>query len=251
VTAGLVAWGFVLPVIYATFGADFRALVEGGYFGQLLDVFSAFGGGNVLTLTGSVSLGFIHPIPIALAAILAVGVPIASLAGERQRGTLEVLLARPISRRRVYATVLAATTILLVLALAGDLAGTVVGAAAFDVLDELDPGLLLVAWAGLVLLLVVIGAIALAASASSDWPAPALGAVLGFALVSYAIEFVGTLWPDAAGLRPWSLFHYFQPAKILAGDVDPADPLVLVVVGVAATAFGLWRFPRRDLAAPG
>ncbi len=250
VAAGLATWGFLLPVIYATFGADFRQLVEGGYFGDLFDAFAAFGGGSVFTLDGSVALGFLHPIPLALVAILAIGHPVAALAGERQRGTLEVLLARPISRRRVYGTALAATLVFVVVALAANLAGVVAGAVLLDVADELEPALLLLVWANASLLFATLGAIALAASASFDRVTPALGSVLAFALVSYAVELLGALWPDMAGWRPWSLFHYFQPAAILAGDASPWDPAVLAGVLATAVAYALWVYPRRDLAAP-
>ncbi len=250
VAAGLAVWGFLLPVIYATFGADFKRLVEDGLFSQVFEAFSAFAGGSVFTLTGSVALGFIHPIAIALVAILAVGYPATAIAGERQRGTLEVLLARPVSRRALYGTALAATVLFVALALTANVAGIVVGAVLFGVAGELEPGRLLVAWLDAVLLYSALGAIALAASASFDRLAPALGIVLAFAIVSYAVEFLGALWPDISGLRPWSIFHYFQPATILAGTIDPADPVVLAAVAVMAVAAGLWIFPRRDLAAP-
>jgi ABC-2 type transport system permease protein len=250
VAAGLAAWGFVLPVIYATFGADFRELVEGGYFGDLFEAFTAFGGGSVFTLNGSVALGFLHPIPIALVAVLAIGHPVAALAGERQRGTLEVLLARPISRRRVYGTALASTWVFVVAALAANLAGVVAGAVLFDVADELDPERLLLVWVNAVLLFGALGALALAASASFDRIVPALGIVLAVAIASYAVELLGALWPDMAAWRPWSFFHYFQPAEILAGDASPADALVLAAITLGAVAYGLWVFPRRDLAAP-
>lgn len=250
VAAGLATWGFLLPVIYATFGADFRQLVEGGYFADLFDAFAAFGGGSVFTLNGSVALGFLHPIPIALVAVLAVGHPVAALAGERQRGTLEVLLARPISRRSVYGTALAATTVFVVAALAANLAGVVAGAVLFDVADELEPARLLLVWGNAVLLFATLGALALAASASFDRFVPALGLVLAFAIASYAVELLGALWPDMAGWRPWSFFHYFQPAEILAGDASPGDAVVLAGIAAASVAYGLWVFPRRDLAAP-
>lgn len=250
VAAGLAAWGFVLPVIYATFGADFRQLVEGGYFGQLFDAFTAFGGGSVFTLDGSVALGFLHPIPAALVAVLAIGHPVAALAGERQRGTLEVLLARPVSRRRVYGTALAATWVLVVAALAANMAGVVAGAVLFGVADELQPARLLLVWVNAVLLFATLGALALGASASFDRVAPALGITLAFAIASYAVELLGALWPDMAGWRPWSFFHYFQPAEILAGDASTTDPVVLGGITAAAVAYALWVFPRRDLAAP-
>jgi beta-exotoxin I transport system permease protein len=250
VAAGLAVWGFLLPVIYATFGAEFRQLVEGGYFANLFDAFAAFGGGSVFTLNGSVALGFLHPIPVALVAVLAIGHPVAALAGERQRGTLEVLLARPVSRRQVCGTALAATFVFVVLALAADLLGVVAGAALFGVADELDGGRLLLVWGNAGLLFAALGALALAASASFDRLVPALGTVLAFAMVSYAVELLGALWPDMAAWRPWSFFHYFQPAEILAGDANPADALVLAGITAAAVAYALWVFPRRDLAAP-
>ena len=69
-------------------------------------------------------------------------------------------------------------------------------------------------------------------------------------MVSYAVEFLGAVWPDLAWLRPWSLFHYFQPAEILAGEASPMDAVVLAGISVAAIVYGSWVFPRRDLAAP-
>ena len=64
------------------------------------------------------------------------------------------------------------------------------------------------------------------------------------------MEILGTLWPDAAWLRPASLFFYFQPMEVLAGRANPGDPLVLGAVAVGAAAWAWWVFPRRDLAAP-
>jgi ABC-2 type transport system permease protein len=250
VAAGLATWGFLLPVVYATFGVEIRRVVEGGYFAGLLDALTAIGGGSVFTLDGSVALSFIHPIPIALVAVLAIGHPVAALAGERQRGTLEVLLARPISRRLVYGTALAATLVFVVAALAANLAGVVAGAVMFGVAGELQPARLLLAWGNAVLLFATLGALALAASASFDRVAPAMGVVLAFAIASYAVELLGALWPEMAGWRAWSFFHYFQPAEIMAGDASPADAVVLAGITVAAVAFGLWIFARRDLAAP-
>jgi ABC-type transport system involved in cytochrome c biogenesis permease subunit len=95
-----------------------------------------------------------------------------------------------------------------------------------------------------------VGAIALLASAASDRLAPALGAVLAITIASYAVEVLGSLWPDMAGWRPWSFFHYFQPAAILAGEGDPADAIVLAAIAVVAVAGALAVFERRDLAAP-
>jgi ABC-type transport system involved in multi-copper enzyme maturation permease subunit len=250
VAAGLATWGFLLPAVYATFGAEIRRVVQGGYFANLLDALTAIGGGSVFTLGGSVALSFIHPIPIALVAVLAIGHPIAAIAGERQRGTLEVLLARPISRRRVYGTALAATWLFVLAALAANLAGVVAGAVLFAVADELQAPRLLLAWGAAVVFFATLGALALAVSASFDRVAPALGIVMAFVIASYAVELLGALWPQMAGWRPWSVFHYFQPAEIMAGDARPTDVVVLAAIASAAITYALWVFPRRDLAAP-
>ena len=106
VSIALTVWGFLLPVIYARFGSQFTALMQSG---MLPEQFARFGGGDVFSLAGSIALGFIHPIAIILTSVFAVGFSASAVAGERQRGTLEVALARPISRRVLYLSLLAAS----------------------------------------------------------------------------------------------------------------------------------------------
>ena len=66
----------------------------------------------------------------------------------------------------------------------------------------------------------------------------------------YFLEVLGSLWPDAAGLQRYSLYHYLQAKNVLNGEIDPANFLLLAAVIVVAAAFAWWEFPRRDLAAP-
>ena len=93
-------------------------------------------------------------------------------------------------------------------------------------------------------------AIALAASVSFDRLAPALGITLAVLLVSYFFEILGSLWPDAKFLQPYSLFHYLQTQEVLNGEADPFAFALLSAVIVAAIAWALVVFPRRDIAAP-
>jgi hypothetical protein len=106
VSIALAAWGFLLAVVYARFGSQFTALMQSG---MLPEQFARFGGGDVFSLAGSIALGLIHPIAISLTSVFAVGFSSAAVAGERQRGTLEVALARPLSRRVLYLSLLAAS----------------------------------------------------------------------------------------------------------------------------------------------
>ncbi len=69
-----------------------------------------------------------------------------AVAGERQRGTLEVLLARPVSRRRLYVTLLVATILFVAVAMAAQVLGTIVGLTASGALAELQPERLAIMW---------------------------------------------------------------------------------------------------------
>ena len=247
VSIALAVWGFLLPVIYARFGSQFTALMESG---ALPDQFARFGGGDVFSLSGSIALGFIHPIAIILTSVFAVGFSASAVAGERQRGTLEVALARPISRRALYISLLLASFAFVAISIAALLAGSVGGATFAGVVEELAFRHLPLLWLNSVLLFGAFAAIALAASVSFNRLTPAVGVTLGIVIGMYVLEVLGSLWPAAEALQPYSLFHYFKAKAILTGAVAPFDVAVLSSVILVAMAWALVVFPRRDLAAP-
>jgi ABC-2 type transport system permease protein len=207
-------------------------------------------GGGVFGLDASIALGVGHPFAIALQVVYPVGFAAVAIAGERQRGTLEVLLSRPVSRRAVFLTLLLAILGIAVVTTAATVVGTIAGAAAYGLVGDLDLGEHVFLVANTVLLLAALTGISLAASASFDRLTPALGVALAVVLVAYVVELLGQLWPDAEFLGPYSPFHYLRPFEILSGRAEPADLAVLAGVFLLATGYGLWRFPRRDLAAP-
>ena len=247
VSSALAAWGFVPPIIYKQYGSQFAGLVESGL---LPKEFARFGGGDVFSLAGSIALSFIHPIAIILTSVFAVGFSAAAIAGERQRGTLEVALARPVSRRMFYLNLLAATFAFIAILIAALLAGGISGATFAGVVDELPFRNLPLLWLNSLLLFGAFAAVGLAASASFDRLTPAIGVTLGIVIVSYVLEVLGSLWPAAEWLQPYSLFHFFKAKNILSGAVSPFDMGVLVFVIVVAMVWALVVFPRRDLAAP-
>jgi ABC-2 type transport system permease protein len=247
VVIGLVVWGSLLPIIYDAFGQQFRSIIDSGI---IPPQFVQFGGGDIFSLTGSVALGFIHPFAVALNMVFAVGFAGAAIAGERQRGTLEVLLARPISRRRLYATAALATALFVGVTVGAQTLGTLAGAALTGRVEELGAGNLPLLWLNAALLYGAFAAVALAASVSFDRLTPALGVALAFVLVSYFFEAVGSLWPDAAFLQDYSLFHYLDAQRALTGLPEARDFAILGAVVVIGVVYALVVFPRRDLAAP-
>jgi ABC-2 type transport system permease protein len=247
VSTALAGWGFLPPIIYARFGSQFRAFMDSGIFPEQ---FAKLGGGDIFSLPGSLALSFIHPIAIILTSVFSVGFSAGAIAGERQRGTLEVALARPISRRGFYLTLLAAAFGFVAVTVASLLAGGIAGSLFAGVIGELAIRHLPLLWLNGVLLFGSFAAVGLAASASFDRLPPALGMTIGFVVVSYFCEILGSLWPEAQMLQPYSLFHYLQPKAILEGAGSTLDGALLATVVVVATAWALVVFPRRDLAAP-
>jgi ABC-2 type transport system permease protein len=244
---GMLVWGALLPAIYASFGKTIGDFLKGNpTFSQLAN----FGGGDVFSLSGSIALGFIHPITLLLMGIFAVGFGTVAVAGERQRGTLEVVLARPISRRSISVTLFVAGALFLGVLLALELASSVVATYAAGVGSELRPENVPVLWLNGWLLFVSFLAIGLATSISFDRLAPALGITLTVVLVAYLLNVVASLWPDARWIANYSLFNYVEAKSTLEGTIHPLDMVLLLLVTAIAAAYAWIEFPRRDLAAP-
>jgi ABC-type transport system involved in multi-copper enzyme maturation permease subunit len=241
------AWGMLIPTIYVSFSDALRDLANSGAIPeQLLN----FGSGSLFTLPGAITLGFQHPLALAFLGIFAVGTTTAAIAGERERGTLEVILARPLSRHALYLTVAAAVVVLLAVELVALLGGQWTGIAIQGVSDQVDLGLLPLVFANALLLWCAFAAFGLAASVSFDRHAPALGLTMAFLLLNYFLEILGSLWADVEWSQEYSLFHHFQPTEILTGNADPMDFVILGIAVLVPAAFAWIVFPRRDLAAP-
>ena len=54
VCVALTIWGSLLPIVYGAFGQTFREIIDSGFIPEEL---TQFGGGDIFTLSGSISLG--------------------------------------------------------------------------------------------------------------------------------------------------------------------------------------------------
>jgi ABC-2 type transport system permease protein len=241
------AWGILMPVVYSSFSDAIRELANSGAFPREL---MNFGSGNLFSVPGVITIGFQHPLAIAFLGIFAVGTTTGAIAGERERGTLEVLLARPISRRSLYVTLAMAVTVLLAIELVSLLAGLWTGILLTNLGDQVDGSQIWLVFVNGLLLWAAFAAFGLAASVSFDRHAPAIGLALAYLLVNYFLEILGSLWTDVSWSQEYSLFHHFQPAELLTGKADPADFVILGLAIAIPVAYALLVFPRRDLAAP-
>lgn len=247
VSLALFGWGVLIPVFYTAFSDVIRDLANSGAFPEEL---LSFGSGSLFSLPGAVTLGTQHPLAIAMIAVFAVGATSTAIAGERQAGTLEVLLARPLSRTAVYLSIALALLLVVAVVVAALIGGFITGAALQNVLDDLPLEQVPMVFLNGFLLWGAFATFGLAASVTFDRAGPAIGITLAYLIVNYFLEILGSLWQEAAWTQEYSLFHHFNSTEILAGAVDPIDLLICGVALVIPIVYALIVFPRRDLAAP-
>jgi len=247
ITIAALGWGTLFPIFYSAFTDALRSQAKTGTIPEQL---FNFGSGSLFTLPGALTLGLEHPLTLAMLGIFAVGATTGAVAGERQRGTLEVLLARPISRRTLYVTVAIALLVVIGVVLAAILVGMTIGTATQGLLDQLDMGALPLVFVNGLLLWGSFASFGLAASVTFDRVGPALGLTMAYVLVNYFVEILGSLLTDLAWSQEYSLFHHFQPGLILTGKTDALDFVILAIAVAVPVVYALVVFPRRDLAAP-
>jgi ABC-2 type transport system permease protein len=242
-----IGWGALIPVIYSAFSELIAELAGSGAIPrELLNV----GSGTLETLPGAITLGLQHPLAISMLGVFAVGASATAVAGERASGTLEVLLARPISRTALYVSLAVALLLVVLLVLTvmlGAMVGTSIGLGFGDEIDAGRLPLVVLNGFGLWAAFTTFG---LAASVSFDRPGPAVGLTLAWLVIHYFLEILGSLWTDASWTQDYSLLHHFNPGAILTGDVPALDLLIVFAAAVIPFVYGLIVFPRRDLAAP-
>jgi ABC-2 type transport system permease protein len=211
-------------------------------------------GGEMISLFNTadmLSVGYVHPLMLTVFCIWAIGRASGAIAGEIDRGTMELLLAQPVPRYRVVLTHFGVDLLTIPILCLSLWAGNWLGIHLFEVRQPPPPAPTtkpligpMIFLPGLVpekepsqtpaepgpLLdpltygpgLFNVAALLFAVSGYTMWIS-ALGRfrwrVLGVAvlttLVQFLINVVGQLWDAAAFLRPFTVFYYFQPQQII------------------------------------
>jgi ABC-2 type transport system permease protein len=200
------------------------------------------------SLSGYLSLGFTHPLYLVLATSAVVGFAARALAGEMDRGTIQVALSRAVSRRQVYLSRAAGVVVVALLVavvgplglVAGYLYARPVGPFAFAHLLPLGVATFALLWAA--------GGLALLGSAAANSAGRVIGWGLAVFVAMYFVDYFAAIWRLVKPLEPLSLFNYYDPAVALVrGAVPAANLVVLALVGLVAALAGLLVFVRRDL----
>jgi ABC-2 type transport system permease protein len=231
------------------------------------------------------SVGYVHPLVITILCIWAVGRSSGAIAGEIDRGTMELLLAQPIRRSRLilahFCVDLLSIPLLCLSLWAGTSLGVwLVGPIAPSAEDlkrfafvHVNPEALGLDPAAFGPALWNVGALVFAVSGYTLWLSAGgrfrwkvMGMAVFITLLQFLINVVGQIWDAVGLLRPFTVFYYYQPQQIVLGhrwSVDLGEvwsgghPLcalnvivVLMAVGIVGYGLALWTFTRRDLPAP-
>lgn len=202
------------------------------------------------SLTGYLSLGFSHPLYLMLATSAVVGFSARALAGEMDRGTIQLALARAVSRRQVFASRVAGMVLIALLVTAFGIFGLLAGYAYARPVGEFAFGHLLSLGVATFALLWAVGGLALLGSAAASSAGRVIGWGLGVFVAMYFVDSFAALWGFVKPLAPLSLLTYYDPAlALVSGDAPAANLLVLGLVGIVATIAGSLVFAWRDLPA--
>lgn len=232
------------------------------------------------------SIGYVHPLMQTLFCIWAIGRAAGAIAGEIDRGTMELLLAQPVPRWRLILAHGCVDLLVIPVLCLSLWAGTALGVWLVGPIEipeadlakipfpvPLDREALQLHPAAVGPGLWNVGALIFAVSGYTMWISAAgrfrwrtLGLAVLLTLFQFLINVIGQMWDMAAPLRPFTVFYYYQPQSIILSGRWTADlglawnggrPLlalnvvaVLITVGLVGYALALWTFARRDLPAP-
>ena len=244
--AGLGALMLVATSTYEVFGG---AQMLSQVMSRMPRAIRTFAGDeNVLTTAGHFSTIFFHPLALTFKGGAAIAL-VTKLAQDVETHAADLLLSRPVSRVELaLARYLAAFAGVGAVIACGALA-FLAGRAMTPAVRELEAAHVIAAFAYDLLLWAAITSVGFVAACLSSARGTAVSWAVGFAALSYLVNFVGQLWKPMEPARRASVFYYFRPGTALAGSSPPAGYLALLAcVAVAGVLLGLLAFRRRDIA---
>lgn len=250
---GYLGWAIAITAVASMYSAFWPTFGHNADLAKAIDAFpasmkNAFHLQDYASATGyfgSTVFGLLVPI---LMAVFAIAVGVQATAGDEEAGTLDLVLAHPVSRVYLavarYAAVIAAIVATAALVLLATLA--LRSPAKFT---ELEVGNLAAICLQLALFGVCFGSIAFGVGAYTGRRMIALGATAYLAVVAYLAD---SFLPQIGGLgwiQRFSPFHWYLGGEPLKNGVQWGDCALLVGVALIFAIAGIWRFDRRDVTA--
>ena len=197
--------------------------------------------------SGFLSAEFLSWAPV-LVVVFAIMAGVSAIAGEEANGTLDLLLARPISRTRVALEKVAG----LVVAVFGIAAICYIGWLVSVPFVEIDVSLwrLFIATFNMVPLMLFFVALSMWAGVTLPDRRAASGFATAVAVASFFTNFVANLVASLETLQYVSVFYYYD-VDALAGGLDPAKLAVMLGLALAFFMLMLGSFQNREVGVGG
>ena len=244
---GLVGWGLALAgitLLYLAFwpmmGDEMQAALD-GMPEALIRALGYDGIGSGAGYLEAVIYGLLGPV---LLLVYGIGLGGRVVAGQEEDGTLELDLAAPVGRGRLYVERLVGVWALLTMLVVITTLAVVVSNALFGL--GVAVANVLAASLALWLLVGAFATIALAIGAATGRRGAGVAGAAGLATLAFVFRGVA----DAAGvdvLAALSPFAWMLAGEPLVHGLDVGGVLKLALLSLVAAPLGAWRFARRDL----
>ena len=244
---GLVGLVAMLVAVYPSIrdNPGLNKLIES--YPEALKAFIAFGGAvdyaSGAGYLGSELFSFMVPLLLLVAAI---GAGARATAGEEERGTLDLLLANPLSRRRLLLEKAAALVAELALLSFVLWLSLLVGVELASM--HVSAAHLAAATVAAALLAIAFGAIAMLAGAVSGHRGVAVGVSAAAAVAAYLVSSLAAIVDALRPLRQASPFYHYVASDPLRHGLELGHTGFLVAVALVAAVAAVVAFDRRDLA---
>ena len=197
-------------------------------------------------LSDYMAFSWMHPVFLGLGAAFVVARASDALAGEIERGSIYLVLSRPVRRSEfVLGKALEMLIGVAVIVLAGWLGQT--AGISLMLAETLPVGRFLLVAVEAWLLFAALGSGALVISSLTSQATIAAAAGSAWTLVAFVLDVIPAFANSPLGwLNPWH--HYFPQEIIASGRLDPAGIIVLLGWSLGGATVSAAIFERRDLA---
>jgi len=211
----------------------------------MLAMFGVESAADLFSPVGLINARMYESIGILVIGAFAISMGTAALAGEEDRGTMELLLMQPISRRSIVLQKHAALTVLLIGINAFLAIVLFVGNPVLDGLLSVQG--ILAANVGATLVGFLFGSLALAIGGVTGKRGMTNGISAGYLAAAFFFNGIANIVEGLKWTQKLTPFHWFSRADPLANGFPMGDFAVLLVVGLVLVGVGLWGFDRRDV----
>lgn len=203
---------------------------------------------STLSIEGAAGFGLNHPVVLTIMIILLTGITSKHIAGAIENGTMEMLLSLPVRRTnlilRIWTISIIIIFFLVILALTGIFSGVMI----FDNINSEFTEKILRIGINLFFLMMVFLSFSLMTSTFMKESGKAVSISAITILVFYFINILSSLWKPIEFFRPFNIFYYYQPQKLLVGQRTLTDNLpVLIILSFIFLLISLWQFKKRDI----